>query len=95
MHRNKIIQATYNGYSHTVLRYLSIDIAEIVFCKMIKGFTYSSLFLIFVDTLPYKFKSIFISGKLASRYHLTSTFSKGIDYFKVNSFFAHIFRYFF
>ena len=60
MHRNKIIQGTYNGYSHTVLRYNSIDIAEIVFCKMIKGFKYSSLFPTFEDTLPYKFKYIFI-----------------------------------
>ena len=43
-----------------VLRYVPIDIVEILLCKVIKGFKYSSLFPAFEDTLPYKFKSIFI-----------------------------------
>ena len=43
-----------------LFRYAPIGIAKILLYEVIKGFKYCSLFPIFEETLPYKFKPIFI-----------------------------------
>ena len=60
IHRNKITYGSLCGYIPKALRYAPIGIAKILLYEVIKGFKYCSLFPIFEETLPYKFKPIFI-----------------------------------